>query len=140
MLIYGLPSAEERGYLSRINYAPVTSAGVVVAAARGRRKVRRSLQRGRSERERDKTRNNERKRCRERIEEEEEEERERRRGGGREGGGHGRAKRRAGANLACQEVAYSSRTKASRGTRARLEAALGTYRSVWMVEDDEKDG
>lgn len=29
-------------------------------------------------------------------------------------------KRRAGANLACQEVAYSSRTKASRGTRARL--------------------
>lgn len=51
-----------------------------------------------------------------------------------------RAKRRAGANLACQEVAYSSRTKASRGTRARLEAALGTHRSVWMVEDDEKDG
>lgn len=53
---------------------------------------------------------------------------------------YGRAKRRAGANLACQEVAYSSRTKASRGTRARLEAALGTHRSVWMVEDDEKDG
>jgi len=44
-----------------------------------------------------------------------------------------RAKRRAGANLACQEVAYSSRTKASRGTRARLEAALGsrTGRSGW---------
>jgi len=52
---------------------------------------------------------------------------------------YGRAKRRAGANLACQEVAYSSRTKASRGTRARLEAALETHRSVWMVEDDEKD-
>lgn len=33
--------------------------------------------------------------------------------------------RRAGANLACQEVAYSSRTKASLGTRARLEAGLG---------------
>lgn len=48
---------------------------------------------------------------------------------------HGRTRRRAGANLACQEVAYSSRTKASPGTRARLEAALGTYRSVWMVED-----
>lgn len=38
----------------------------------------------------------------------------------------GDGKRRAGANSACQEVAYSSRTKASRGTRVRLEARLGT--------------
>lgn len=43
-------------------------------------------------------------------------------------------KRRAGANLACQEVAYSSRTKASRGTRARLEARLGTKLGLLRIE------
>lgn len=65
-LIYGLSSAEERGYPSRINYAPVTSVG----GGMRRRKVRRSSQRGQCEREREsKTRNNEAKEM-SRIEEE----------------------------------------------------------------------